>query len=148
MGDPLLEKAATSVLAKVAATLPDDRDQFMFHAISRVYRPDARYGATSGVEAVREACWKEEALQIRYADKSNAATGRVILPLAVMSTDQTLMILASCCLREAFRMFRGDRIAEVKATRTSFRSRRVALLRSYLGELERSSGGRPAAPSD
>ena len=41
MGDPALAKAAASVLAKVAATLPDDREQHLFHAISQVYRPDA-----------------------------------------------------------------------------------------------------------
>ena len=45
MGDPALAKAATSVLAKVAATLPDDREQHLFHAVSQVYRPEARFAA-------------------------------------------------------------------------------------------------------
>src|SRR3954468_1661 len=42
MGDPALAKAAISVWAKVAATLPDDGEQHLFHAISQVYRPDVR----------------------------------------------------------------------------------------------------------
>ena len=39
MGDPALAKAPVSVLAKVAATLPDDREQHLFHAVSHVIVP-------------------------------------------------------------------------------------------------------------
>jgi predicted DNA-binding transcriptional regulator YafY len=135
MGDPALAKAATSVLAKVAATLPDDREQHLFHAISQVYRPDARYVIALDVDAIRQACWKEEALAIRYADKGHALTERTILPLAISYTDRTLTALAWCCLREAFRMFRTDRIIDLQPTGTSFRPRRASLLRMYLAEL-------------
>lgn len=41
MGDPALTKAAISLLAKIAATLQDEGDQQLFHAISQVYRPIA-----------------------------------------------------------------------------------------------------------
>lgn len=136
MGDPALAKAAISVLAKVAATLPDDREQQLFHAISQVFRPDARYAAAGDMDTIRDACWKEQALAIRYVDKGDAVSERTILPLAVMYTDRTLTVLAWCCLREDFRMFRTDRITEITAAGTSFRPRRVILLRTYLGALE------------
>lgn len=135
MGDPALAKAAISVLAKVAATLPDDREQHLFHAISQVYRPDARYAPPQHIDAIRQACWQEEALTIRYADKGNAVTGRTILPLAVVYADRTLTVLAWCCLREAFRMFRLERIMALEPAGSSFRPRRAALLRDYLAEL-------------
>ena len=135
MGDPALARAAASVLAKVAATLPDDREQHLFHAISQVYRPDARYAPPLHVDAIRQACWNERALTIRYADKENAVTTRTILPLAVVYTDRALTLLAWCCLRDAFRMFRLERIAELADAGTSFRPRRAALLRDYLAEL-------------
>ncbi|WP_299750969.1 YafY family protein [Devosia sp.] len=135
MGDPALAKAAISVLAKVAATLPDDREQHLFHAISQVYRPDARYSQARDLDAIRQACWQEEALVIRYADKGHAVTERTILPLAIVYTDRTLTVLAWCCLREAFRMFRVERIIDLSAAGTSFRPRRAALLRTYLAEL-------------
>lgn len=139
MGDPALAKAAASVLAKVAATLPDDREQHLFHAISQVYRPDARFAETRDMDAIRDACWKEEALAIRYAASDHVVSERTILPLAVMYTDRTLTVLAWCCLREAFRMFRTDRIVEVKAAGTSFRPRRAMLLRTYLAHLRADS---------
>ncbi|MFK4812993.1 helix-turn-helix transcriptional regulator [Devosia sp. ZW T5_3] len=135
MGDPALAKAAISVLAKVAATLPDDREQHLFHAISQVYRPDARYAPPPYMDTIRQACWQEEALTIRYADKGHGVTERTILPLAVVYTDRALTLLAWCRLREAFRMFRLERILALERAGSSFRPRRATLLRDYLAEL-------------
>lgn len=135
MGDPALAAAADAVLAKVAATLPDDREQYLFHAISHVYRPDPRYSGTCDMGVVRDACWREEALNIRYCDRRGRNSDRTILPLCVMHTDRTLTVLAWCSLRDGFRMFRADRIVGLAATGVSFRPRRATLLREYLLEL-------------
>ena len=136
LGDPALAKSATSVLAKVAATLPDDGEQHLFHAISQVYRPNARHAVAADMDAIRAACWKEEALAISYADKGKIVSERTILPLAVMYTDRTLTVLAWCCLREDYRMFRTDRISALEKTGVSFRPRRAVLLREYLAVLK------------
>jgi predicted DNA-binding transcriptional regulator YafY len=136
MGDPALARAAASVLAKVAATLPDDSEQHLFHAVSQVYRVDARYAPSIDMDPIRHACWREEALTILYADKDQAVTQRTIYPLAIIYFDRTLTLLAWCCLREAFRMFRSDRISALEAPGISFRPRRAALLRDYLAELK------------
>ncbi len=140
MGDPALAKAATSVLAKVAATLPDDREQHLFHAVSQIYRPDARFAAGPDMAIIRQACWREEALAIRYTDKAGAVSERTILPLAIVYTEGALTVLAWCCLREAFRMFRADGISALRLAGTSFRPRRVVLLREYLAELQELRG--------
>jgi predicted DNA-binding transcriptional regulator YafY len=142
MGDPALTKSAISVLAKVAATLPDEGEQHLFHAISHVYRPDARYTVSGDMGVIRAACWNEQALTIRYADMGHAISERTILPLCVMYTDHTLTVLAWCCLRTDFRMFRTDRIMAVALAGTSFRPQRAALLREYLALLR----GRDATP--
>lgn len=136
MGDPDLARAAASVRAKVAATLPDDREQHLFHAISRVYRPDARYPPMRDLALLREACWREETLAIRYVDAGHATTERSILPLAIVYTASVLTVLAWCCTREGFRMFRADRIVEARYAGASFRPRRAALLRAFIDELE------------
>lgn len=135
MGDPTLATAAISVLAKVAASLPDDNEQHLFHAISQVYRPDVRYVETDHIDTVRRASWKEEVLEIRYQDKDHIVSEREILPLAIMYAGRTLTVLSWCCLRENFRMFRTDRIIDVKTTGKSFRPRRASLLRDYLAKL-------------
>ena len=135
MGDPALVKAATAVMAKVAATLPDEGEQHLFHAVSQVYRLETRYPPSPDLNTIREGCWREEAVAIRYADKSGAVTERTILPLAIAYLDRKLMVLAWCCLRKAFRMFQGDRVSDAELAGESFRPRRVSMLRTYLAEL-------------
>lgn len=142
MGDAALATAAASVLAKVAATLPDRSEQHLMHAVSHVYRFRERYAPAVDMGTIREGCWAERAVAIRYRDRDGTATARTILPLAIVYLEDRMAVLAWCCLREAFRMFIADRIASVEATPASFRPRRAALLRDYLAEL--SAGRRPS----
>lgn len=136
MRDPAMSAAAEAVLSKVAATLPDDREQQLLHAISRVYRPDRQIEAPPVLDRVRDACWHEYALDIAYADSTGALTTRTIYPLAIMYSDRTLTALAWCCLRKDYRMFRLERMQAVQRGSQSFRPRRVAMLRDYLARLE------------
>lgn len=148
MGDPALEKAAASVLAKVAATLPDRAEQHLLHAVSQVRRFEARFPAIPDMETIRSACWREEALLLRYADKDGTVTERTILPLSVVYLDNKMTLLAWCGLREAFRMFRLDRIRTADPAGTCFRPRRGALLRGYLAELKaRGASRQPNGPA-
>ncbi|GEL42455.1 transcriptional regulator [Methylorubrum extorquens] len=142
MGDPALAQAAASALAKVAATLPDRAEQHLLHAVSQVRRSEARFSKIPDMETIRVGCWREEALALRYSDKDGTVTERQILPLSIVYLDSKMTLLAWCCLREAFRMFRLDRIEEVRMAGTSFRPRRVTLLRSYLAELRGHAGPR------
>jgi predicted DNA-binding transcriptional regulator YafY len=135
MGDPDLARASASVLAKVAATLTDERERYLLHAVSKVYRPEGRHAATPDTVLIREACWREEKLTIRYTDEHGADTDRTILPLAIVYTERRSVILAWCLLRAAFRMFRLDRIRDARTGAGSFRPQRVFLLRSYLDQL-------------
>jgi len=140
MGDPLLAQAATSALAKIAASLPDNSEQQLFHAVSQVYRPDVGRIPDLDLSVIRQACWREDELAIRYVDSGGKSTERTIFPLAISYSERTLIVLAWCCLREAFRMFRGERIVESRRTGKSFRPRRAPLLRGYLAELEARDG--------
>ncbi|WP_232630339.1 helix-turn-helix transcriptional regulator [Methylobacterium sp. Leaf118] len=136
MGDPALAAAAASVLAKVAATLPDRLEPHLLHAVSQVRRFEARFPTIPGMETIRAGCWREESLILRYADGDGAVTEREVLPLSIVYLDRKMTLLAWCCLRAAFRKFRLDRIQEVRLAGTSFRPRRVTLLRSYLAALQ------------
>lgn len=147
MGDPALAEAARSVLAKVAASLPSAREQQLVHAISQVFRPRPRYADAGHLPALRRACWREEAAVIRYRDADGSATERMILPLALVYNEQVVTVLAWCCLREDFRMFRNDRLERVTIDGASFRPRRVALLREYLGQLQSRRGARAEPPA-
>lgn len=143
-GDPTLARAADSVLAKIAATLPDERERQLLHAIAHVFRPEPRYIEPLELAPLRAACWQEHAVDIRYIDAGGTTSDRTILPLALFYTETCVTALSWCCLREDFRMFRIDRMAEIRPNGASFRPRRVPLLRDYLAQLQRRRG----APGD
>ncbi|SHH27189.1 YafY family protein [Massilia sp. CF038] len=137
MGDLALAKAAASVLGKVTATLPSMSQQQMLHAVSQAHRFASDDTTPQfDMQTIREACWKEVALQIRYTDKQGLQTERAVFPLSIVYVQGMLVLLAWCCLREDFRMFRIERLLAAEATSTSFRPRRVALLRTYLNQLK------------
>ncbi|WBO23836.1 helix-turn-helix transcriptional regulator [Sphingomonas abietis] len=141
-GDPALARAADSVLAKIAATLPDERERQLLHAIAQVFRPAPRYVATLDLAPLRAACWQEKAVDIRYVDGDGVQSDRTILPLALFYAETCVTALSWCCLREDFRMFRTDRMVEIRPNGTSFRPRRVPLLRDYLAQLQARRGAR------
>src|SRR5690606_9291558 len=68
LGDRELAAAARSALAKVSATLPGEREQQMLHAVSQVFRPQTRYLLNVDMGLIRDACWREDVLSIRYRD--------------------------------------------------------------------------------
>jgi predicted DNA-binding transcriptional regulator YafY len=139
MGDPALAAAAAAVLGKVAATLPSASQQHLLHAVSQVHPFEPRYAALPDMRVIREGCWREETLTICYTDKAGQATERTIWPLAIVYFDNMLVLLAWCCLREDFRIFRAERIMKVENAGVSFRPKRVALLRTYLAQLTQQS---------
>lgn len=134
-GDPALAEAAAAALAKITASLPERVQRQAVHAVSQTYRFDKRPPAPAHLALIREACWAEEALALRYSDNDGSQTDRVIWPLSVVFLDRTLMVLAWCCLRQGFRRFLLHRMADVTRTGDSFRPRRVPLLRQFLAEI-------------
>lgn len=136
IGDRRLAAAAASVLAKIAELLPDDGKELLFEAIGEAYEPLGRSGPIADTDLIRAACISEEALDISYGDISDEVTRRRVLPLAIGQTSRSSMLLAWCCLRNGFRMFRLDRIITLSLTGSSFHPRRPELLRDCLARLE------------
>ncbi|WP_416352062.1 helix-turn-helix transcriptional regulator [Undibacterium sp. RTI2.2] len=111
--------------------------QYLLHAVSQVHRFEERYVVLPDMKMIREACWREDALNMRYTDKMNVSTTRTIWPLAIAYFDNMLVLLAYCRLRRSFRMFRTERIQSIELTGERFWPQRASLLRSYLTELNR-----------
>ena len=140
-GDPALAKAAEVALAKITATLPERVQRQAIHAVQLTYRYERRPRAPATLAVIREACWDERALDISYTDRDGTTTRRRVWPLSVVFLDRTLMLLAWCTLRQGFRRFHLGAMSDITPTDTSFRPRRVPLLREFLTELK---AARPA----
>ena len=134
-GDPALTLAAQSARAKVIATLPERLQRQALHASAQIYRFEKRPAVPACLPLIREAVWEERTVSLTYTDRDGSLTERVIWPLSVIFLDKTLMLLAWCTLRQAFRRFRLENMGDVTLTEQSFRPRRVALLRDFLAEL-------------
>lgn len=135
-GDPAMAKAADAAMAKIIATLPERVQRQAIHAVSRTYRLDRRPPAPPHLAVVRQACWEEEVLEMRYTDKDGEVTQRQIWPLSIVWFDRALMVLAWCCLRQDFRRFHLHQMADVRLTGAYFRPRRVPLLREFTARIK------------
>lgn len=138
VADPVLAKAAENALSKLKASLPERMRSEFEHAVLYAKRFHCRPVITIDIEALRHATRNEQVIEIDYIDADENRTLRAIQPLAIVFFDRSLVVLAWCELRQAYRSFRIDRIREMTVLDRSFRPHRVAMLREYLDKLENS----------
>ncbi|MFS4439262.1 helix-turn-helix transcriptional regulator [Paracoccaceae bacterium GXU_MW_L88] len=144
LGDPRLSRAGADALARIIATLPERQSRQAAHAILRSHRaPQIRPEPQVDMDLIHRACWEEFSLHCTYRDLKGQVTAREIWPLALSYTESSLMLLVHCKLREDFRTFHVSHILSIAEGGTSFRPRRVGLIRDYVAALK----ARPPAPS-
>lgn len=130
--DKKLRFAATNVLAKIAAVLPQDLRQQLDYSgllIGPVKTPlehDDEYEAL-----IRQAIRKEHKLQMTYIDGKNEASQRIIWPIALGFFEEIHVIVAWCELRNDFRHFRTDRLSALASLEIRYPKHRATLLRRW-----------------
>nr|WP_306006354.1 YafY family protein [Aquicoccus porphyridii] len=150
LGDAPLTRAGRDAVARIIATLPDRQARQAMHTVMRTWRPDAMRPAVAiDMDLLRQACWEENSLWIRYCDLKDRLSEREVWPLVLSYSPEALMLLAFCQLRQDYRVFHVARIKDLRPGGTSFRPRRVALLRDFKTrrryEEQGSSTGKDAA---
>lgn len=130
--DKKLGLAATNVLAKIAAVLPDDlRHQLEFSGLligpakTLVERDDEREAL------IRHAIRNEHKLQMTYTDVKGDGSERIIWPLALGFFEEVHVVVAWCELRQDFRHFRTDRMVTLVPLETRYPKRRQTLLKKW-----------------
>lgn len=130
--DEDLNRAGRTAMARIIATLPDRQARQAMHTALHAWRPASdRPEVHIDMEMVRNACWEEHSLHIRYRDLADQITTREIWPLAISYAEHSLMLLAHCRLRMDFRVFNLTRIEALTKGDASFRPHRVSLIREY-----------------
>jgi predicted DNA-binding transcriptional regulator YafY len=114
-GDTVLERAADDALTKILAVLPPrmgdaDLSSGLLVVGSGTGDPSPH------LNCIRRALREERKLWLRYTDKTDAATERNVWPVALGFFQEAEVLAAWCELREGFRHFRLDRIAEARLT--------------------------------
>ncbi|MBC2778182.1 helix-turn-helix transcriptional regulator [Parasphingopyxis marina] len=119
-GGVAMARAAEEALVKIEAVLPEnDRDRV---AATKIFAPymgisDETRQAIDACEAAIEA---RSILSLAYRDEQGSATDRDVQPLGLWFWGKVWTLVAWCELRDDFRMFRLDRIAEMKAAGRSY----------------------------
>ncbi|MET2830271.1 helix-turn-helix transcriptional regulator [Mesorhizobium shangrilense] len=136
--DTRLSAAATNALVKIAAVLPDDMREDL-DATALLVGPPAK--AIEGIDLglVRQAIRDERKLGFLYRDAGGAASERTVWPFALGFFDKVRVVVAWCEMRQDFRHFRADRIAELKATDIRYPRRRQVLLKEWRATLDMTS---------
>lgn len=130
--DKKLGLAATNVLAKIAAVLPEDlRHQLEFSGLLIGPAKTLIEHDEEKESSIRHAIRKEYKLQITYTDAKDEGSERIIWPLALGFFEEVHVIVAWCELRSAFRHFRTDRIIKLAQLEAHYPKRRQTLLKKW-----------------
>jgi predicted DNA-binding transcriptional regulator YafY len=110
--DPALARAARDLMAKIAVTVPEHLRPMILDPVSRT--PPSFNKVPDGLDMaqVRAAIHGGRKIEIAYADEQGRESRRVIWPIAIGYMDATRNLVAWCEMRQDFRTFRTDRVAE------------------------------------
>lgn len=136
VGDPALARAASSALSKLRARLPAAQSHRLQHAVLTARRFTGMPEPGIDVTILRQATWEERRIRFDYSDVEQRQTSREVDPLSIVFMQASHCLLAFCHLRDDFRAFRLDRMRNLELTETSFRPRRVPLLREYMARIK------------
>ncbi|TJZ90249.1 WYL domain-containing protein [Paracoccus gahaiensis] len=135
LGDATLARAGGDAVARIIATLPDRQARQAMHSVMRTWRPtDMRPDVVVDMDLLRQACWDETSLWIRYRDLKDQMTEREIWPISMSYSPEALLLLALCQARQDYRFFHVARIEALRPGGTSFRPRRAELLRRFTAQ--------------
>ncbi|MFJ1269576.1 helix-turn-helix transcriptional regulator [Legionella lytica] len=130
--DKKLRLAATNVLAKISAVLPEDlRHQLEFSGLLIGSAKTAIAHDDDHEALIRHAIRREYKLEMTYVDIKGDESQRVLWPLALGFFEEVHVIIAWCELRSDFRHFRTDRIVTLVPLETRYPKRRHTLLKKW-----------------
>ena len=109
-GDPALSKAASDLIAKIAATVPDRLRPYVLEPATGT--PPAYRSLPDRLDMahVRAQIHTGRKIALRYRDERDRETERKIWPITVAYLDAVRLLVGWCELRQDFRHFRTDRV--------------------------------------
>ena len=135
-GGPKLAGGARSALAKIAAALPSEKRVALER--SPLFAPRFFIDPKPGVrlDSLRQAIANRRWADLDYRDADANASQRRVRPLGLYFWGDAWTLAAWCELRQDFRNFRLDRIAEVSVTPERFPDEAGKRLEDFLRRME------------
>ncbi len=145
-GGAALARASQEALVKIATVLPDavrgTADRVPIHAFAGLADPALR----NRLDQIEAAIGTGYLLRLDYADEAGNRTLRDVRPLGLWFWGKTWTLIGWCELRQAFRLFRIDRILDHQQGAT-FRPDRSKSLAAAFAAMEHEDHCALTAPS-
>ncbi len=142
--DADLARAARDLIAKIAVTVPENLRPLILDAGART-APGWKIPA-DGLDVAQARAWIRSGRKIAlvYRDNADRRTERVVWPIVIGYLDAVRTLIAWCELRQDFRDFRIDRVADATFLDERFPGRPAALRARWLAGLPKRKGENPA----
>ncbi|MBW8744184.1 MAG: YafY family transcriptional regulator [Sphingomonas sp.] len=144
-GDPSLARAAKDLIAKIGASVPPHLRPLLLDAASRTVPGSGWQIPPDRLDAGLARAWIRSGrkMAIAYQDVEERQTERVIWPIAIGYLNSARLLVGWCELRQDFRHFRLDRVADAQFLDERFPERPAVLRAKWLKTLEapRPAGG-------
>jgi predicted DNA-binding transcriptional regulator YafY len=142
-GDAALARAARDLMAKIAATIPDNLRPLVIDAGART--PPGWKIPRDGIDVAQARAWIRSGRKIAlvYRDNDDRETERVVWPAVVGYHDAVRILIGWCELRRDFRNFRIDRIVSATFLDERFPGRPPALRARWFASLPKDRPEKP-----
>jgi predicted DNA-binding transcriptional regulator YafY len=138
-GDAALARAARDLIAKIAATVPENLTPLILDPAART--PPAWNIPPDGIDVAQARAWMRAGRKIAlsYRDGEDRASERVVWPIVIGYLDAARTLVGWCELRQDFRNFRTDRISHATFLEERFPARPGALRAKWLASITKPS---------
>lgn len=146
-GDAALSRGARDLIAKINVIVPQHLRPVVLS--SSVMAPELTPPVKDAIDMAQVRTWirKRGKLRIRYADRDERESERIIWPIAVAYFDAIRVLVGWCELRQAFRHFRSDRIRHIDFLNDSYPSHAEVLHAAWQRQEQARGAGRAQALS-
>ncbi|HYE43983.1 MAG TPA: YafY family protein [Caulobacteraceae bacterium] len=108
--DPALARAAQDLIAKIAASVPEDLRPLVLEPASRTHPAKGREPDRLDMPQARACIRTGRKIALSYSDEQGRRSERVIWPFAIGYMETIRLLVGWCELRKDFRTFRTDRV--------------------------------------
>ncbi|MBZ9766564.1 YafY family transcriptional regulator [Mesorhizobium sp. CA6] len=129
--DALIATAASDVVSKIAAVVPDALRPFIAEPSMTIRPVQSPPNETINIAPIRQAICDGRKLRLRYRSKADETTTRTVWPVILGYSETSRLLVAWCELRQDLRHFRTDRIVAVEVSEEAISLRDGELRRRW-----------------
>jgi predicted DNA-binding transcriptional regulator YafY len=135
-GDPALAMAASDLIAKIGAVIPEHLRPFLIE--STVSASGAPRTPPDKIDLTQLRAWihSQRKVALCYRDETERETRRIVWPIGVGYYEAARIIIAWCELRLDFRHFRTDRIVTAEFLDQRYPTRRNVLRTAWRKQMD------------